>query len=139
MPSPVAPAPKAVYNITSAPDISNATRFVFLDDQKVMYYATSSKIYAMLYSTTSPVFEERYSAPAGETITTLQVYQQVGYPTTTGPFIGTNNKQLIMSTYGTEGKVYLMPIINAGLGNIDNGNIKTFGGFGKITAITPQK
>ena len=45
-----------------------------------LYYATSDKIYAMLYSTNTPSFELKYTAPSGEEITTLQVYQQAGYP-----------------------------------------------------------
>lgn len=135
------PVPLAVYNISAAPDIQNAKFFVFAKDQKVMYYATSSKIYAMLYSTATPVFQEKYSAPAGEQITTLQLYEQAQflYNSYTQPDIATNQKQLIMSTYGTEGKVYIMPMINPGTGNIDQARIKTFGGFGHITAITAQK
>lgn len=141
-PSPFPPEPKAKYSLAGAPDIENAKHFVFLDNQKVLYYATDTKIYAMLYSTGTPVFEARYTAPAGEQITTLQVYQQADYPFRSEswdpPYIATNNKQLIMSTYGTEGKVYLLPLINAGLGNIDAANSTTFSGFGKITAIATQ-
>lgn len=132
------PDPKALYDLSAAPGISSATKFVFLDDQKVMYYATNNKIYAVLYSTTTPVVEERYTAVAGEEITTLQIYQQSGYPLAS-PYIATNNKQLIMSTYGAEGKLYLLPIKNLGLGNIDLASSKSFGGFGRITAIAPQK
>ena len=113
-----------------------------MDNQKVLYYATPGKIYAMLYSAGSPVFEERYTVPAGEEITTLQVYTQANYPFRAEgwdpPYLETNNKQLILSTYGSEGKVYLLPLINAGVGNIDTANIRTFDGFDRITAITTQ-
>lgn len=136
--TPDPPQPVALFDLSNAPEINNATRFVLLDDQKVMYYATPTKIYAVLYGTSTPVYEERYTVPAGETITTLQVYRQTGYPLLTS-YIATNNKQLILSTYGTEGKVYLLPMINPGLGNIDQPNIRSFGGFDRITAITPQK
>lgn len=132
------PSPIALWDLSAAPDISNATRFVILDDQKVMYYATSTKIYAMLYGASTPVFQERYEVPAGEQITTLQVYQQAGYPDR-DDLLGTNNKQLVVSTYGTEGKVYLLPMINPGSGDIDQGKIKTFGGFGRISAIATQQ
>ena len=137
----IAPAPKAYYNLSEAPEIENATQFVFLNNQKVMFYATATKIYAVLYGTSTPTFEKRYTAPAGEEITSLQVYQQAGYPDNSAddPYISTNNKQLVMSTYSTEGKVYLLPFKNLGAANIDTENIKTFGGFGRITAITPQK
>lgn len=136
----IPPKPKAKISMAGAPEIGNARFFVLLDNQKVMYYATESKVYAMLYSTGTPVFELRYTVPAGEEITTLQVYQQADYPfrTEESPYIATNNKQLVMSTYGSEGKVYVLPMVNAGLGNIDHANIKTFAGFGRVTAITTQ-
>lgn len=135
----IPPTPKAFYDMSNAPGINEATQFVLLDNQKVLYYATSNKIYAMLYGDTNPTFQERYTLPAGESISTLQIYRQSDYPA--GElYLPTNNKQLIMSTYnGTEGKVYIMPMINIGIGNIDLPNIKTFTGFGKITAITTQK
>ncbi|MCK0131699.1 PKD-like family lipoprotein [Flavobacteriaceae bacterium F08102] len=140
-PSPIPPAPKSIYSLAGAPDIENAIHFAFLEDQRVLYYATSTKIYAMLYSASTPTFEERYTVPAGDEITTLQVYKQAGYPfASSGTPIATNNKQLILSTYnGIEGKVSILPLINFGLGNIDEANIKTFVGFDKITAIIPQK
>lgn len=139
----IPPAPKAVYDLSNAPDIDNATTFVLLDDQKVLYYATKTKIYAMLYGTSTPTFADRYSVQAGEEITTLQVYRQADYPSRIDgydePYISTNNKQLIMSTYnGSEGKLYILPMINIGVGNIDVQNIKTFKGFDRITAVTSQ-
>lgn len=133
------PEPKSVFDLTNAPDIANATRFVFMENQRVLYYATRNKIYAVLYGTSVATFAERYTAPAGEEITTLQVYQQGDYPFRDKVYSASNNTQLIMSTYSTEGKVYILPLINVGLGNIDQANIKSFGGFGRITAIIPQK
>lgn len=133
------PQPKAVFDLSAAPGINEATKFVLYDDQKVMYYATSTKIYAVVYGSSVPLIEERYTAPAGETISTFQIYQDADYPFG-DMFMSTNNKQLVMSTYnGSEGKVYILPIKNAGIGNIDLPNIKSYGGFGKITAITTQK
>ncbi|TKC60206.1 hypothetical protein FBD94_14945 [Pedobacter hiemivivus] len=135
----IPPTPKAFYDMSNAPGINEATKFVLLDNQKVLYYATANKIYAMLYGDATPTFQERYTLTAGETIGTLQIYRQSDYPY--GElYLPTNNKQLIMSTYnGTEGKLYIMPMINIGIGNIDLPNIKSYGGFGKITAITTQK
>src|SRR5690606_28802162 len=116
--------------------------FVLLDNQQVLYYATETKIYAAIYGAAVPRFEERYTVPNGEKITTLQVFQQPDYPVrdlaVSPPYLATNNRQLIMSTYGTEGKVYLLPMINVGEGDIDVSKIKTFGGFDRIIAIAPQ-
>jgi hypothetical protein len=134
------PSAKAVYDLTNAPGISSAKSFVLYDDQRVMYYASGNKVYAVLFSGVTPVFEERYTAPAGEEITTLQIYQESDYPFGSKGFKPTNNKQLIMSTYkGSEGKVYILPLKNIGLGNVDEANVKTYAGFGKISAITAQK
>lgn len=134
------PEPIALYDLFNAPDITQAKYFVFLDDQKVMYYATETKIYAVIYATSTAVIQERYTVAAGEEITTLQVYQQADYPfRSSGSYLPLNNKALLMSTYNdTEGKVYLMPFINTGVGNIDTPNIKTFTGFNRITAMATQ-
>lgn len=128
-----------MFDMSNAPEIENAEFFAISDNQKVLYYATSTTIYAMIYGSSTPVFEQRFSVPAGEEITTLQVYQQAGYPRLSS-YISTNNRQLIVSTYdGSEGRVHLLPITNLGVGNIDEGNITTFEGFDRITAIAPQR
>lgn len=138
-PNPVVPPdPRALYDLSGSPGIANATHFVILDDQKVIYYVSDNKIYAIMYSTSAAVTELRYTPPAGETITTLQVYRQSGYPGRE-TYLPGHNKQLIMSTWGTEGKVYLLPMKNIGLGTIDAAGAKSFGGFGKISAIAPQQ
>ncbi len=135
----VAPRGVKKIDLSTAPEIANATQFVLLDNQSVMYYATATKIYAVIYAGASAIIEERYTVPAGESITTLDIYRQYGYPNQSS-YIATNNKQLILSTYnGTEGKVRLLPLINIGAGNIDNANIKTFNGFDKVLAVVPQK
>ncbi len=131
-------SPKAFFDLSNAPGINEATHFVIMDNQKVLYYATATMVYAVLFSTATPTYEERYTLPAGETITTLQVYQQSDYPYSE-TYLPGNNNQLIMSTYGTEGKVYILPLKNLGVGNIDLPAVKTYAGFGKITAIATQK
>lgn len=105
-----------------------------------MYYASGSKIYAVLYAGTTPVIEHRYTIPDGAEITTMQVFQQADYPYKSDPnqYLASNNKQLIVSTYGSEGTVYLLPFVNVGIGNIDQANIRKFTGFGRISAITTQ-
>jgi hypothetical protein len=140
-PSIIAPAPKSNFDLSAAPGIATATNFVVLDNQRVVYYTSGNKIYAILYGGASPIFEERYTVPAGESITTLQIYQQTDYPWGTA-FLAGNNNQLIMSTYGGaagSGKVYVLPMINLGVGNINTGAVKTFSGFNKVTAIASNK
>ena len=131
-------APKAFYDFSAAPNIATASKFVLMDNQKVLYYATETKIYAVLYAGATPIYEERYTVPAGEKITTLDIYQQADYPVGT-TYLTSNNNQLILTTYNTEGKLYILPLKNLGAGNIDLPNVKTYGGFKKITAITTQK
>ncbi len=132
------PVANKVYDFSGATDIENARFFVFCPDQKVVYYATSNKIYAILYGGGEPVSSLKYTAPAGEEITTLQIFRPSEYPFAAST-LPTTYKQLIMSTYSNQGKVYIMPMINLGSGNIDEANIKTFDGFGKISAIAHQK
>lgn len=131
------PLPLNHFDITSAPGIQNATLFTILDDQRVFYYASGNKIYAVMYGGSTPVVEERYSAPAGETITAMDIYRHPGYPLLDS-YIATNNKLLLVGTHGTEGKVHFIPMKNPGLGTLDAANAKTFGGFGKVTAFGPQ-
>lgn len=135
----IAPKPIKKIDLAGSPDIANATKFVLLDDQNVMFYATANKIYAVIFAGATSIVEERYTVPAGESITTLDIYRQYGYPNQAS-YISTNNRQLILSTYnGTEGKVSLLPLINLGAGNINIGGIKTFNGFDKVLSIVPQK
>lgn len=133
------PEAKSYFDLSGAPGISSATQFVLVDNQRVLYYISGNKIYGVVFSASTPAVSERYTLPAGQEATTLQVYLQADYPQG-ATYLTTNNKQLILSTYnGSEGKVYLLPITNLGVGNIDQANITTYGGFGKITAITAQK
>ncbi|SFH12372.1 PKD-like family lipoprotein [Pedobacter insulae] len=137
----VAPVPKSNFELSNAPGIAQATNFVILDNQRVIYYTSGNKIYAILYGGASPIFEERYTVATGESITTLQIYQQSDYPWGS-TFLPSNNNQLVMSTYGGTagtGKVYILPMINLGVGNINQSAIKIFTGFNKVTAITSNK
>lgn len=134
------PAPLAFYDLSQAPGIAEAKFFSFLDDQRILYYATSTKIYAVLFSTSNLKVEERFDIPEGQEITTLQIYQQADYPFRyTDDYLPLNNKALLMSTYdGNQGRVYLMPLINTGIGNIDKDSISVFDGFDRITALGTQ-
>ena len=137
----VAPKPKSIFDLTAAQGIAEASNFVVLDNQRVVYYTSGNKIYAILYGGAAPIIEERYIVPAGESITTLQIYQHSDYPWNSTLLTGSNN-QLVMSTYGGNvgtGKVYILPMTNLGVGNINQGAVKIFTGFNRVTAITANK
>jgi hypothetical protein len=137
----LAPTPKSNLDLSSAPGIGQADNFVVLDNQRVIYYTSGNKIYAILYGGATPIVEERYTVPSAESITTLQIYQQTDYGWGSA-FLTSNNNQLIMSTYGGtagSGKVYILPMINLGVGNINQAAVKTFTGFEKVLAIAANK
>lgn len=141
---PVLPRANKMIDISSAPEIANAVNFIICSDQKVIYYTVGHNVYAIIYSSSTITTELRYTST--EEITTLQMFNEANYPIAGHdedwqplPFISTNNKQLVMSTYnGTEGKVLLIPIQNAAIGTLDKSKIEVINGFGKISAITPQ-
>lgn len=131
--------PKRFVDLSGAPEIDQAIHFVLLDDQSVLLYATKTKIYAAIYSASTPSYGIRYTVAQGEEITTLKTYYQADYPHSSRTYFERNGKQLILSTYnGTEGKVHILPLVNQGIANIDQANIKTYGGFGKILFTTTQ-
>lgn len=139
----IAPKPKRYVDLSAAPEIDQAVHFVFLDDQQVLLYATATKVYAAMYSASTPSYGVRYTAAAGEEITSLRTYYQADYPKrfpdAQSPYFERNGKQLILSTYnGSEGKLSILPLINPGLANIDQANVKTFDGFGKILFTLTQ-
>ena len=134
----IPPSPIGFYDLSAAPDIEDAKYFTILDDQKILYYATDTKLYAVLFSTATATIQERHTLAAGERFTTLQVYQDAHYPFGSD-YLPLNNKALLVSTYDdTEGRVYLMPLINTGIGNIDLPNVQIWEGFDKITALGTQ-
>ena len=138
------PVPEKRIDLSSAPEISSASNFVICDDQNVIYYTAGNNLYSIVYSSSTPSISLRYASDCE--ITTLQMFNEVNYPIqyydenwSLIPFISTNNNHLIMSTYdGNEGKVLIMPIDNLGIGTINQDGIEEIGGFGKISAITPQ-
>ncbi len=138
-----APAPKYALDLSSAPGISNATNFLVIEGQEVIYYVSGNKLYAVPYAGGNLNYSnsERFTIPAGEAITTLNLFKQTDYPWGASLIAGNINR-VILSTYGGthgSGKVYIMPMINAGVANIDAANIETFTGFDRITAITSTK
>ena len=134
----IPPSPIGFYDLTAAPEIQDAEHFTLLDDQKILYYATDTKLFAVLFPTETATIQERYTLNTGERFTTLKVYQDADYPFGSD-YLPLNNKALLISTYdNTEGRVYLMPLVNTGVGNIDLPNVQIWGGFDQITALGTQ-
>lgn len=134
--------PKKYADLSGAPAIEQASKFVVLDDQQVILYATKENIYAIMYGGSTPTYALRYTATAGDEIASLKVYHQADYPkrsTSDEAYFSKNGKQLILATNkGMTGKVHVLPLINPGLAEIDHANIKTYEGFGKILFTTTQ-
>ncbi|MCY4780733.1 PKD-like family lipoprotein [Sphingobacterium sp. UT-1RO-CII-1] len=140
----ISPKPLRKISLADAPEIDQAILYVILPNQNVMLYATKTKIYGVVYGGSKPSFGVRYTAINGEEITSLKVFQQADYPKRSvwndeNRHFEKNNKQLILGTYtGSEGKVHILPLVNEGLANIDQKNIKTYNGFGRILFTTTQ-
>ncbi|RXG31472.1 PKD-like family lipoprotein [Leeuwenhoekiella palythoae] len=137
-PDVIPPSAIGYYDLSEAPEIQNAKFFVFVDNQRILYYTTDTKLYAVLYSTATATIQERYTLSEGERFTTLQIYQDADYPFGSD-YLPLNNRALLASTYDeNEGRVYLMPLINTGVGNVDVDNIQIWEGFDQVTALTSQ-
>jgi len=140
------PAPANLDEVTSVDipagnDISNSKYFFVCDNQPVIYYSTSTAIYAINTQTGAPIVSQKYSVSAGEEITSMQVFQQTWYQQNrkkvATPVLA-HNKTLLISTYNSStgvGKLIAVPIINLGEGNLDKPNQVEFTGFAKITAV----
>lgn len=147
-------APKTVYRLPANNTLDRAVSYVFCQNQNVMYYATSTEIYAVILAGSVATIESRYSLDPltrlGEQITGLSMYRQAWYLLDEGtddadgwPLvpIATNNLQLLMTTYNEgsgEGKVNTLPILNLGIGTLDKANLKEYKGFNRITCVAPQ-
>lgn len=147
-------APKSLYTLPANSTLDKAVGYVFCQNQNVMYYATSTNIYAVILGGGVPTIESRYQLDPltrpGEQITGLSMYRQAWYLVDEGTSdadgwplkpIATNNMQLLMITYNEgsgEGKVNTLPILNLGIGTLDEANIREYKGFNKITCVAPQ-
>lgn len=128
-----------VYEIPEHIAGSNAVGYAFSENQRIMFWATETEIYAGIMTGEKILFSRKYTAPAGETITGIKMFKQSWWlydSTSQLPELPQNNNQLIITTWnGSEGKVHLLPLINIGSGDIDLAHIKTEGGFGKISCV----
>lgn len=120
-------------DISSAPGIGGAVGFYVCRNQNIIYYATSSKIYAMSFPSAGGIdVKEVYSSSAP--ITHLWGFEQPMYTT-----MSMHRKAIIISTYsGSEGSIVTIPIGNIGNGTLDASSARTYTGFGQISAVYIQ-
>lgn len=131
-------------NVNDCENIANAISYAFCENMDVMYYATESKVYPVIFAGNTAQNGTAWNLPStGERITGIQVYQQAWYGN--GAYSSENygfvhslhQKQLFVTTYNSstgEGKVYVVPITALGTGSLGTAS-QVFDGFGEITAI----
>ncbi|MBV4358914.1 PKD-like family lipoprotein [Pinibacter aurantiacus] len=144
----------AVNDISSNPEIGQSKFYTESTQENVLFYATDTKVYSTTLLTgggTSPLL--RYTVANGEKITGMKMHIKGGrmsLPSLTAPDDYTQritatsaNRLLLLSTYNEstkEGKIIAIPLQTLGVGGLvtDPAYIKTYGGFGKITAFNFQ-
>lgn len=129
--------------------LEDAVSIFFAQRENVLYVVTENGIYTILYGsgdTATVTTVARYTPAAGEVITQAKLYQQGHHTndnaTTTGipPFVTPlewNNKAIIVTTQKGEfeGKVYVMPISQPGIGTLDPSKALAYDGFGKVLDV----
>lgn len=133
--------------------LDNAVSVFFSNRNQVLYVATSDAIYTINYgagATATVSTAAKYSAPAGETITNVKMYQQGAYtydltnvmdpdnalyPTDETEW---NDKALMIVTQASEydGKLHIVPISQVVDGTLNTAEAITYDGFGKILDVT---
>lgn len=131
--------------------LNSAVSIFFCSFDPIMYVATPTKIYAVNFGGGVVSYSEKYSAPAGETITKAKLFMQGRYrlnrdefDAVEGPIyepaLALNTKAVVVTTQKAvyEGYVYVIPQGTAGTGNLNSASAKKNSGFGKILDFTIQ-
>jgi hypothetical protein len=143
-----------VNDLSNNPDIGLSQYYTCSSQENVLFYATDTKVYAttlQVGGATIPNF--RYTVPSGEKITGMRMHIKGGkmyLPSLTVPddwsqrrSLASANRLLLLSTYNEstkEGKIIAIPLETLGVGGLVTNPlyIKTYTGFGKITAFNFQ-
>ncbi len=129
--------------------LDDAVSVFFAQRENVLYVATENAIYTILYGSGDNAVVStmpKYTTSAGETITIAKLYQQGHHTNDNSTTTGTppevtplawNNRAIILATQkgGFDGKVYVMPISQPGIGTLDPANGLAYDGFGKILDV----
>ena len=129
--------------------IAEAVNFVFSRFDPILYIATRSAIYKVIFTTGSVNFDPApvFTAPAGEHITLARLYLQGYYAmenydgSSTLPSnasLAWSSRAVTVVTSKDDGndKIHVVPQINFGSGQLDQPNALVFDGFGKILDYT---
>lgn len=126
--------------------LDRAVSVFFAQKELVMYVATENGIYAVTYGSgnTAVVNETARFTANGEKITRAKLYQQGHYVndivTITKGYVTAlpwNNRAVIVTTQTGEfeGKVYVVPVTQPGIGTMDASQALVYDGFGKILDV----
>lgn len=149
--SPAAPASAGNMYTIPLPGktlLDKAISVFFSQKDLVMYVATEEGIYAVTYGSgdAAVVYETARFVTAGEKITKARLYQQGQYVNDIAVMVRANpvlsplpwnNKAVIVATQRGEfdGKVYVVPVTQPGIGTMDASQALVFEGFGKIQDV----
>ncbi|MFA5713467.1 MAG: PKD-like family lipoprotein [Bacteroidales bacterium] len=148
---PSVPKLKADLPIELNPIIEEANSIFFNMNDPVMFISTNTKLYSVTFGGGIIGYQERYSAPAGETITGAKLFVQGRYRlnrdefnTEYGPIyeppLALNTKAVVVATEGSqyEGNIYVITQSNTSNGQLNSASAKKYSGFGKILDFTFQ-
>lgn len=138
---------KYLYDIPGK-EMDDAVGYVVSEDGNVVYFATSTQIYAIVLGGVSPKVNPLHAITSGQ-ITHFSMFRQawylmnpqlyvsgVGYKTP----INTHEHLLLVGVWdGNEGTLYSIPIVSPSGGTIDVNGIKPYTGFGKILTVVSQQ
>lgn len=128
--------------------LDKAISVFFAQKDLVMYVATENGVYAITYGSgnTVVVNETARFVANGEKITKAKLFQQGHYVNDIATIAGRNpkitalpwnNQAVIITTQSNEfeGKVYVVPITQPGIGTMDASQALVYDGFGKILDV----
>ena len=138
---------KYLYNIPGN-EMDQAMGYVVSEDGNVIYFATSTQIYAIVLGGVSPQVNLLYTISSGE-ITHFSMFRQAWYLINPMTYVSGAGYKVPIDTHenllltgvwdGNNGTLYTIPIVSASGGSIDQNNIKTYSGFGKILTVVSQQ
>ncbi len=123
--------------------------FVFSRLDPILYIATRSAVYKVIFTTGSVNFDPApvFTAPAGEHITQARLYLQGYYamenydgsstlPSNASLAWNARAVTVVTSKDDMNDKIHVVPQVNFGSGQLDQPNALVFDGFGKILDFT---